>query len=158
MPENIEILKQVTGELIEHNKLLGQVVEVVAVSRKRNVLIVDDEVMYTSLFKKLMEQTDHYTVETVNDSLMAIDAIKAFKPHIVVLDCMMPNVNGFELAGQIQSDPDLKDIPFVFLTAYETEPKASENCQYRGSQIFLPKTMAMAQLDEALQLILKAPQ
>lgn len=87
------------------------------------VLIVDDEKMNTILLRDLLETTG-VTTATCLESPQAIRLALEFMPHLVLLDIMMPEIDGFELCEQFKAHPKLKDIPILFLTAYsDTELK-----------------------------------
>lgn len=55
----------------------------------------------------------------------ALPAVREFKPDLILLDVVMPDINGAEICAEISSRGDLKDIPIVFLTAIVTEAEAS---------------------------------
>jgi CheY-like chemotaxis protein len=81
---------------------------------KTRLLVIDDEVAFTRLFKLA---ADHYEIRCENDPLGAIQAAQEFRPDLILLDRLMPSVTGDKLAESIKSHPQLKDIPFAFLTA-----------------------------------------
>jgi DNA-binding response OmpR family regulator len=84
---------------------------------KKRVLIIDDEASFTRVLKLNLHHTGHYTAETVNDPTRAIAVARDFLPDVILLDVMMPGVDGGELAARLQASPKLKDTPIVFLTA-----------------------------------------
>jgi CheY-like chemotaxis protein len=84
---------------------------------KKKVLLVDDEKSFTNLLKLNLEQTGSYEVRMVNWSEDAMPAAREFKPNIVLLDIIMPRMPGGNVVAQFEADPELKDIPIVFLTA-----------------------------------------
>ncbi len=84
---------------------------------KKKVLLVDDEKSFTNLLKLNLEQTGSYEVRMVNWSEDAMPAAREFKPDIVLLDIIMPRMPGGNVVAQFAADPELKDIPIVFLTA-----------------------------------------
>ena len=84
---------------------------------KTKVLLVDDEKSFTSLLKINLEQTGRFEVRTENWGEDAFPAAKEFRPDIVLLDIIMPRTPGGNVVAQFEADPELKDIPIVFLTA-----------------------------------------
>lgn len=80
------------------------------------VLLVDDDVLLIRLFEYNLTKAG-FEVKSANNGFQALDAIKAFQPDIIVSDIMMPDMDGFELRKNILKEPELKSIPFVFLTA-----------------------------------------
>jgi len=84
---------------------------------KKKILVVDDELSITRLLKLNLEQTGKYEVFEVNQGARALQMAQAFKPDLVILDVMMPDMDGSEIAASLKQDPDLKKTPVVFLTA-----------------------------------------
>jgi CheY-like chemotaxis protein len=84
---------------------------------KKKILAVDDETSITRLLKLNLEKTGTFTVRTENEGLKALSAAKEFKPDLILLDVMMPDIDGGDVASIIQADPLLRDVPIVFLTA-----------------------------------------
>ncbi len=84
---------------------------------RKRILLIDDEAMITRTVKLYLEGTGKYEVRTQNNGADAVATARAFKPDLVLLDIVMPGVDGAEVAEKMQDDPVLKDIPIVFLTA-----------------------------------------
>ena len=84
---------------------------------KKRILIVDDETSITRLLKLNLEKSGVYTVRTENAATRALPAAREFRPDLILLDVMMPDMDGGDVAAQIQNDPILKETPIVFLTA-----------------------------------------
>jgi len=84
---------------------------------KKKVLLVDDENSFTSLLKINLEQTGRYEVRAENWAEDAYPAAKEFRPDIMLLDIIMPRMPGGNVVAQFEADPELKDLPIVFLSA-----------------------------------------
>lgn len=80
------------------------------------VLIVDDEPDVTELLKYKFEQ-EGYFCKVINNPLSFISEVRDFVPDLILLDIMMPELNGLQLCKVVRSDPKMKDIPIIFLTA-----------------------------------------
>jgi len=85
-------------------------------SRKR-ILVVDDEPGITRLLKLNLEQTGNYEVREENTGAAALAAAQEFRPDLVLLDVMMPDMDGGDVAAGLKQDPALRRTPVVFLTA-----------------------------------------
>ena len=85
--------------------------------QKKRVLIVDDEPSFTRLLKLNFHHTGRYIAEVVNKAGDAVEAAERFAPDIILLDVMMPGMDGGEVATRIHAIPKFRDIPIVFLTA-----------------------------------------
>src|SRR5689334_15994862 len=90
-------------------------------TEKKRILVVDDEPSITRLLKLNLEQTNDYVVRAEIDSERAIAAAEEFQPDLILLDVMMPGLDGGELASRFQANPKLKRVPIVFLTAATTK-------------------------------------
>jgi two-component system, OmpR family, alkaline phosphatase synthesis response regulator PhoP len=86
----------------------------------KRILIVDDEAGVTRSLKLTLEATAGYEVRTENDSARAIDTARDFRPHLILLDVLMPHLDGCDVSARLHADPELKDTPIVFLTALHT--------------------------------------
>ena len=80
------------------------------------ILIVDDEPDVTELLKYKLEQDGHLC-QVVNNPLSFISVAREFNPNLIVLDIMMPELNGLQLCKMVRSDPKMNTIPIIFLTA-----------------------------------------
>ena len=80
------------------------------------ILLVDDQPANLRVVTTLL-QRQRYEVATANDGRTALDECHRFKPDLILLDMMMPGMDGFELMREIKLDPELMRIPTVFLTA-----------------------------------------
>ena len=92
-------------------------------TRKR-ILIVDDDVIVTRNVKLCLEKTDAFIVRAENSARAAHAAARDFKPDAILLDIMMPEMDGGEVAAQIRADPLLKNTPIIYLTAIVTKNEA----------------------------------
>src|SRR5512137_2917892 len=106
---------------------------------KKRILVVDDELSITRLLKLNLEQTGDYLVRTENSSRAALAAAEEFRPDLVFLDVMMPDLDGGDLASRLQANPKLKDVPVVFLTATVTREEVRARHGLVGGQPFLAK-------------------
>ena len=93
----------------------------------KRVLLVDDEKSFTSLLKLNLEETGDYEVRVENWPEDAVRAAREFKPDIILLDIIMPRLPGGDVAALLEDDPELKEIPIVFLTAAVRKHQVEEN-------------------------------
>lgn len=85
-------------------------------SLKKRVLVVDDEPDITLFVKIALEQTRDYEVMALNEPADTVSAAREFSPDVILLDVMMPSMDGGDVASEIQDAPDLRHIPIVFLS------------------------------------------
>ena len=101
------------------------------------ILIVDDVVSNVLLLKILLTN-EKFQVCTANCGNMCIEQARAEKPDLILLDVMMPDISGFDTAVILKKDPELKDIPIIFLTALNSPADLVKGFQV-GANDFLSK-------------------
>src|SRR5437867_3344680 len=99
---------------------------------KRRILIVDNDRDSTHLVKILLERTGRYLVLEENDATKAHQTAQNLRPDVILLDIMMPETDGGEVAAQIQADPELQSTPIIFLTALLTKPETKSGLRIEG--------------------------
>jgi len=97
--------------------------------KNHHILIVEDEESLLKL-ESILLSSKGYKVTGVRDGLAALSEIEKIKPDLILLDIMMPGIDGFEVCRRIKENPDTKDIPIVMLTA-----KKSAADQARGAEV-----------------------
>ncbi len=110
--------------------------------KKKKILIVDDEVSFTDLLKLNLEETGRYEVKAENDGARGFEAVKVFKPDLVLIDIVMPDVTGPDVAKQIQRDETTSKIPIVFLTAMVTKDESTSKEKTIGGHHFIAKPVS----------------
>ncbi len=94
----------------------------------KKILAVDDEKAIVRLVQVNLER-EGYEVVTAYDGREALEKVASERPDLVVLDVMMPYMDGFEVLQQLRKDPNTRDIPVIMLTA-----KAQDADVFRGWQ------------------------
>src|ERR1043166_10113824 len=84
---------------------------------KKRILVVDDETSITRLLRLNLEQTGNYEVREENAGARVLKSARDFKPDLILLDVMMPDMDGGDVAAGLKQDPYLRKTPVVFLTA-----------------------------------------
>ncbi len=79
------------------------------------ILIVDDDLVYIRIYQ-LKLKNDGYDVEIANDGEEALLKVETFKPDLILLDIMMPKIDGFEVLKQLKKNSATKNIPVIMLT------------------------------------------
>ncbi|MFL2847519.1 MAG: response regulator [Coraliomargaritaceae bacterium] len=85
-------------------------------NNSNRILIVDDEPDVTELLRYKLEQEGHLC-QIVNNPLSFVSVAREFNPNLILLDIMMPELNGLQLCKMVRSDPKMNDVPIIFLTA-----------------------------------------
>jgi two-component system alkaline phosphatase synthesis response regulator PhoP/two-component system response regulator VicR len=92
----------------------------------KQILVVDDERHIVRLVEVNLSRAG-YDVATAYDGVEALEKVEEEEPDMIVLDVMMPRMDGFEVLKRLQADPDTADIPVIMLTA-----KAQDADIFRG--------------------------
>ncbi len=117
---------------------------------KKRILVLDDEMDFVNVMKMTLQMTGKYDVRTTVRAPTFLQVAQDYRPDLILLDCMMPGMDGGEIAAQIQADPVLKKTPFMFLTATADHAETRSSGCYDGEQTYLPKTM---ELDDLFKFI-----
>jgi twitching motility two-component system response regulator PilG len=120
----------------------------VAVAKKK-ILIVEDEESLLKL-ESILLTSKGYEVQGVGDGRAALEAISRSKPDLVLLDIMLPEIDGFEVCRRIKADDETRHIPVIMLTA-----KKSREDMARGEQVgadwYITKPFKSAMVIETIQ-------
>lgn len=96
------------------------------------ILIVDD-VMSNVLLLRVLLTNEKFTIATANNGRQALQQVKKENPDLILLDVMMPDLSGFEVAQQLKANPDTAEIPIIFLTALNGTADIVKGFQVGGS-------------------------
>ena len=96
------------------------------------VLIVDDVISNVLLLKVLLNN-EKFQIVTAGNGTEALAQVKKEKPDLVLLDVMMPDISGFDVAKQMKADPEMSDIPIIFLTALNSTADIVKGFQVGGN-------------------------
>ncbi len=121
---------------------------------KAKILIVDDQAEIRRLVRYALEDSGHALFEAANGAL-ALQIARAIKPDLVVLDQMMPGMDGLELLASLKGEPELSHVLVLMLTA-NAEGRDKQAALSAGANYFLTKPFAPAKLVDLVTVMLKA--
>lgn len=121
---------------------------------KKRILVVDDEPALTRMVKLNLERTGNYEVRTENQGSMALQAAREFKPDLMLLDVMMPDMSGDEVSAQMKEDEELSSMKFVFMTAIVTKDETEAMGSNIGGNEFLAKPVNTEELIATIERVL----
>ena len=90
------------------------------------VCYVEDDEDIQRIVRMSLEKVGKMTVEVVGDPMVAIERMAAFKPELVMLDWMMPGMDGPTLFRKMRETPEVRDLPVVFITAKASQVELQE--------------------------------
>jgi CheY-like chemotaxis protein len=117
------------------------------------VLLVDDEVGMTRLLKLNLEEGGGYDVRIENSGRAGLEAAREFRPDVILLDVIMPDMRGTEVLERLRADPDLAHTPVIFLTAVLPAPGTNADVGMPGC-IGIAKPARAADVMAAIRSVL----
>ncbi len=121
---------------------------------KKTVLVVDDDVELRSMYRARLEASGYKVVEATNGEQAMARAVED-KPDGILLDVMMPRVNGFDVLDILKTTPETKKIPVIILTAL-MQDEAKTRAHNSGAAACLVKAEVMpGQVVETIQRVLQ---
>ena len=119
-------------------------------NEKPRILIVDNNSQFARSARMLLDQSGKYVACTVIDPRRALESARSFKPDLVLVDLIMPQEDGPEVAAQFEADWALHEVPVVFLTSLITAEEAKDGRRVYGHRI-LPKPTSNWELFELIK-------
>ncbi|MCK4857225.1 MAG: response regulator [candidate division Zixibacteria bacterium] len=120
--------------------------------RTARILVIDDEPEITDILDTFLTNAGH-TVAAENSATKGIERAKSFKPDMVFLDIMMPEMDGYEICQALKKDPETENIPVVFLTGKDTTDDQGKSFK-SGGDMFVKKPFVCERLLEVVNLVL----
>ena len=128
----------------------------VADAKKRKpakILVIDDEPEITDIVETFLE-TAGYEVESENASEEGIEKAKSFLPDLVLLDIMMPTLDGYEICSELKRSEKTKRIPVVFLTGKDA--RSDEGRSFKvGGVLYIKKPFSCERLLDIVKVVLQ---
>ena len=109
--------------------------------QKRSILIVDDDVDTCQMVKMILEKTGLYAVNICNRGSEAFKIVQDTRPELVLLDIMMPDADGTDIADQIQQDKSLTHTRIVFMTSLVSQKEVNKSSVI-GGHSFISKPVS----------------
>jgi two-component system, OmpR family, response regulator len=101
-------------------------------TNKPRILIVDDNPRFSQSARLILQQSGQYVVCEENDAASGLETARSFRPNLILLDLVMPHIDGAEVAAQIESDWALHGVPIVFVTGLVTPDEARNGQRIDG--------------------------
>ena len=95
-----------------------------------SVLIIDDSEVSLYLVKSVFEDDSDICIEIENNSKQAMSSIKKMKPDLILLDLMMPHIDGFEILVKLKADLELSKIPIIVISARQDKEATQMAFEY----------------------------
>ncbi|PSB13260.1 hybrid sensor histidine kinase/response regulator, partial [filamentous cyanobacterium Phorm 46] len=150
--KNIERVEKCTNI----NDLIGQVKQQVlsrtplAIKNGQQILVVDDEPNIREMLRQSLEEEGYKVAEAIN-GIDAISQAKAVKPDLIILDVMMPHIDGFDVAAFLKNDPETLGIPIIIVSLIQDRERGWR----LGVDSYFTKPINIAALLKEIGLLLR---
>jgi CheY-like chemotaxis protein len=125
-------------------------------TNKTRILIVDDDESVAWMLSLILQQTGRYDARFETHADQTLEATRRFRPEVIVLDVMMPEMDGGDVAAQLRADPQTKDIPVIFITALVGNEESPMGGIFSAGHRFLPKPVSCVELTQCIEEVLDA--
>jgi CheY-like chemotaxis protein len=119
------------------------------------ILVVDDEPLLRAMLRDALDAAG-YTVLEAEDGRSALVTAKAEHPDCILLDVIMPDLDGYQTCELLKADPDLAAIPVLLISA-TTDLRVVDNAERVGAAGILPKPFAAERVQHAVAMAIASP-
>jgi CheY-like chemotaxis protein len=118
------------------------------------ILVVDDELLLRVMLKDALEEAGHAVMLAENGGL-AIDCAKTQRPDLILMDVMMPGLDGFDTCKAMKADPALRGVPVVLISATIDPKGVVDRAKQVGAVTALPKPVPIDLLQQVLDQVVE---
>jgi len=126
-------------------------------SEKKRILLVDDEPDFCAIVQGQLEK-EGFDVEVAYDGVEGLEKVKDNPPDAIILDVMMPEMDGYEACKKLKSDDKYADIPILMLTAVADKVSSTRYSHYDGMSMeaddYLPKPASAEDITQSIKSLL----
>ncbi len=120
---------------------------------KYKILIAEDQIEDRSLLRKILENMGYAVLEAA-DGQKGLEMARVHKPYLIISDGLMPKMDGFRFLENLKRDKDIKNIPFIFYSAFYTGNKDEKLALSLGARAFIQKPLEPDLFIEKLKSII----
>ncbi len=118
--------------------------------KKKKILLVEDDKMISSMYKTKLEQ-EGYLVILAENGAAAIDLAFAEKPDLILLDIILPQVDGFSVLRQLRASESMKKAPIIMLTNLGTDEDKEKGKKYGATDYLVKARLTPSQIGEKIK-------
>ncbi len=119
----------------------------------KKVLIVEDDMALFNMYSVELK-IKGYDVLNVNDGLQALSKAKEFRPDIILLDIMLPGMNGLNILTELKADPQTTDMPIIMLTNYGSEDNVKKALESGAADYIMKYKILPSELADKIEVVL----
>jgi CheY-like chemotaxis protein len=118
----------------------------------KRILVVDDDAALAHMVKFNLESTGQYEVRVVTESPLALSTAREFLPDLIILDYIMPQMDGGDISHRLQKEPALKHIPVIMVTALASNREMrADGTAERNGYVMLAKPIRFDKLRQCIE-------
>ena len=121
----------------------------------KTVLVIDDEEEWGKIISQVLTQRGGYEVFTATTAREGLALARKHKPNLVILDLMLPDMDGWRVCQHLKKEPDLKDVPVLMLSALVDDQAGKSSVELGDA--YLSKPFDMKVMIEKVKGLLKDP-
>lgn len=138
-------------DLLDFMRSRGMAIPAGLQQRRDRVAVIDDDRLHVKNLKRLLQmEYPALQVEPAHDGFGAGALLFTFRPNLIILDLVMPGMDGFEVCRRIRAEPDFVDVGIVVVTAHDPEP-FRQRLEELGATEILRKPFRLTHLQPVLQ-------
>jgi DNA-binding response OmpR family regulator len=120
----------------------------------KNILIVEDDKMLRELISKKLEK-ENYNISVAIDGEEGLKKIKEERPDLILLDLILPGIDGFEVLERIKQDPEINKIPVVILSNLGQKEEIEKGLKLGATDYLIKAHFTLGEIVEKVKTILK---
>src|SRR4030067_3768729 len=126
--------------------------------RGKKILLVDDDADFVEAIKIILENKS-YDVSVAHDGKEGLKKVETEKPNLIILDVMMPEMDGYEVCAKLKADPQYEHIPILLLTAVGEAITTTKYTREMGMKMeaddYIPKPVELMELVERVEKLFR---
>ncbi len=122
--------------------------------KRAKILVIDDDPEITDIIQEFLN-AHGYEVRLENSSVAGLEWAMSHRPDLILLDIMMPVMDGYEVCDALKKNKNTKDIPIIFLTGKDVKEDNHKSFQV-GGDMFIKKPFSMESLLEIIKIVLSS--
>lgn len=108
----------------------------------KTILIVDDNPAFTTLYRRILELDGGYVVFTENKAVLAVEYVRKCRPDLIMMDILMPDMLGSDVAAKLRDDPTLEHTKVIFVTSMLKESEVAKANESAGGHRIISKAIS----------------
>ena len=124
-------------------------------NQRKRILIIEDERLIGELFMDYLAPEGTWDVELVETGEKGLERMRAAKPDILLLDIILPGIDGYEVLRQVKADPDLAEIPVLILSNLGQKDKITKGLSLGAEDFLVKADLEVDDIRNKIKIILK---